>query len=115
LRITVYDAETRSQIATDQNRAALWSVDLAGANPSQPVELRFGPGQPADPGQPGIHTILGKGSFVHSRTYGPQEPTLNGDWTARLPAALNQGRPQWPRVQKLLMQFHWAGMRDIRD
>ena len=52
LWITVYHAETRSHIATDQNRAALWSVELAGANPSQPVELRFGPDQPADPGQP---------------------------------------------------------------
>lgn len=46
--ITVYDAQTRSQIRTDQNRAALRSpFELADVATDAPAELWFGPRAPA--------------------------------------------------------------------
>ncbi len=79
--ITVYDAETRSQIATDQNRAALRSLfELADVDPDRPVELRFGPDRGDGFEGRWIQTIPGKGWFVYFRIYGPQGPAFNGDW-----------------------------------
>jgi hypothetical protein len=45
--ITVYDAETRSQIQTDQNKAALRSLfELADLDTSQAADLHFAPRSP---------------------------------------------------------------------
>ena len=42
--LTVYDARTRSEIRTEQNKAALRSMfELADTPTEQPVELHFGP------------------------------------------------------------------------
>lgn len=78
--VTVYDSETRSQIKTDQGKAALRSLfelkDASGAS----ADLLFGPQAPA--GQEGrwIKTIPGKGWFVYFRIYGPEVAAFDGSW-----------------------------------
>ncbi len=78
--VTVYDAETRSQIATDQGKAALRSLfelkDVSGAS----ADLHFGPEPPT--GQQGrwIRTIPAKGWFVYFRIYGPEAAAFDGSW-----------------------------------
>ena len=81
--ITVYDAETRSQIQTDQNKAALRSLfELADLDTSHAADLHFAPEAPADDdAKPRwIKTIPGKGWFVYFRIYGPDEPAFDGSW-----------------------------------
>ena len=79
--VTVYDAVTRSQVATDQGYAALRSMfelkDLAG-KPS--VDLYFGPTAPAGKEGQWIKTLPGKGWFVYMRIYGPGEAAFDGSW-----------------------------------
>ena len=78
--MTVYDTDTRSQIQTDQKKAALRSLfelkDASGAS----ADLHFGPNAPK--GQEGrwIKTIPGKGWFVYFRIYGPEAPAFDGTW-----------------------------------
>ena len=78
--VTVYDAETRSEIATDQGHAALRSLfelqDATGAN----ATLAFGPNAPADADKQWIKTIPGKGWFVYFRIYGPEAAAFDGTW-----------------------------------
>src|SRR5215813_351990 len=78
--VTVYDAQTRSQIQTDQDRAALRSMfelkDQTGAT----VDLYFGPKAPVGHKGEWIKTIPGKGWFVYFRIYGPQQPAFDGNW-----------------------------------
>jgi hypothetical protein len=79
--LTVYDAETRSQIATDQNKAALRSlVELSSARGLVPIDLHFGPN--AQRGHEGrwIKTIPGKGWFAYLRLYGPEPAAFDGRW-----------------------------------
>lgn len=81
--LTVYDAETRSQIRTDQNQAALRSLfELADADTDAPVDLYFGPDAPEGEAAKGrwIKTIPGKGWFVYFRIYGPEQPAFDGSW-----------------------------------
>lgn len=79
--VTVYDAETRSQIQTDQDHAALRSLfelrDLPGEGTAT---LRFGPEPPTDDAGHWIRTIPGRGWFVYFRVYGPQTPVFDGSW-----------------------------------
>jgi hypothetical protein len=79
--VTVYDAETRSQIQTDQGRAALRSMfelrDQSGANA---VELSFGPNPPKAHAEQWIRTIPGRGWFVYFRVYGPEAAAFDGSW-----------------------------------
>lgn len=78
--VTVYDSETRSQIRTDQNKAALRSMfelkDAAGDT----ADLHFGPDAPAGGNVPWIKTIPGKGWFAYFRIYGPQAAAFDGSW-----------------------------------
>jgi hypothetical protein len=79
--ITVYDAETRSEIATDQNQAAIRSLyELADTQTDQPVVLHFGPEQPDGAEGRWIKTIPGKGWFVYFRIYGPEAAAFGGTW-----------------------------------
>lgn len=79
--VTVYDAETRSQIATDQAKAALRSLfELKDADPTQPVELFFAPEPPQDQQDRWIQTIPGTGWFVYFRIYGPEAAAFDGSW-----------------------------------
>jgi hypothetical protein len=51
--ITVYDAETRSQVQTDQGKAALrWLFELGDKVGSSSLDLYFGPTVPT--GQEGL-------------------------------------------------------------
>ena len=79
--VTVYDADTRSQIQTEQSRAALRSLfelrDLTGES----VDLYFGPKLPkGKPEGRWIRTIPDKGWFTYFRIYGPTKPAFDGSW-----------------------------------
>jgi hypothetical protein len=78
--VTVYDAVTRSEILTNQNKAALRSLfelkDAAGDF----IDLYFGPTPPADAQDRWIQTIAGKGWFVYFRVYGPEAAAFDGSW-----------------------------------
>lgn len=79
--VTAYDAESRSQIATDQGKAALRTLfELKDAPKTGTVDLYFGPKAPA--GQEGrwIKTIPKKGWFTYFRIYGPDAPAFDGTW-----------------------------------
>lgn len=79
--VTVYDAETRSQVQTDQGYAALRSMfELKDFAKDPSVDLYFGPTAPAGKEKQWIKTIPGKGWFVYIRVYGPGETAFNGSW-----------------------------------
>jgi hypothetical protein len=79
--VTAYDAQTRSEVQTDQGKAALRSLfELKDVTGSEPVDLYFGPTAPA--GQEGrwIKTVPGRGWFAYIRIYGPDMPAFDGSW-----------------------------------
>jgi hypothetical protein len=79
--VTAYDAETRSQVQTDQGKAALRSLfELKDATSSPSVDLYFGPTAPD--GQEGrwIKTTPGKGWFAYMRIYGPEQAAFDKSW-----------------------------------
>jgi len=79
--VTIYDAETRSQVATDQNKAALRSMfELKDKIGGSSVDLYFGPKAPAGKEGQWIKTIPGKGWFAYIRIYGPEAAAFNGSW-----------------------------------
>ncbi len=79
--VTIYDNETRSEIATQQNKAALRSLfdlkELAG-QPS--LDLYFGPQAPEGKESVWIQTLPDKGWFSYFRIYGPESPAFDGTW-----------------------------------
>jgi len=78
---TVYDAYTRSEIATDQERAAVRSLfEKPHANADGSYDLYFGPKAPAGKEGQWVKTIPGKGWFAYFRIYGPQAPAFDGTW-----------------------------------
>jgi hypothetical protein len=79
--VTVYDAETRSQVQTDQGKAALRSMfELKDKAGESTAELHFGPKAPAGHEGQWIKTIPGKGWFVYFRVYGPEQAAFDGTW-----------------------------------
>jgi hypothetical protein len=78
--ITVYDAETRSEIHTEQDRAALRSLFETATPKDHAVQLYFGPKEPDGKGGQWVETIPGKGWFVYLRVYGPKEAAFDGSW-----------------------------------
>lgn len=79
--VTIYDALTRSQIATDQNKAALRSLfELKDKIGGQSVDLYFGPKAPAGKEGQWIKTIPGRGWFTYFRIYGPEAAAFNATW-----------------------------------
>lgn len=78
--VTVYDAQTRSQIQTDQERAALRSLFELKELSGDSVDLWFGPKAPKGQEDRWIKTTKGKGWFVYFRIYGPQQPAFHGSW-----------------------------------
>jgi hypothetical protein len=79
--VTIYDATTRSEIKTAQDKAALRSMfELKDTGDAKSIDLYFGPKAPS--GQEGrwIQTIPGKGWFTYFRIYGPQGPAFDGTW-----------------------------------
>jgi hypothetical protein len=68
--VTVYDSGTRSQIQTDQHKAALRSlVELKDVATSGTADLYFGPNAPAGQESRWIKTNPGNGWFVYFRLY----------------------------------------------
>jgi hypothetical protein len=79
--VTVYDTESRSQILTDQKKAALRSLfELKEVSSDAPAELYFGPNAPKGKEGVWIKTIPGKGWFVYFRIYGPEQAAFDGSW-----------------------------------
>ena len=78
--VTVYDIDTRSQIRTAQNKAALRSLFELKSLSAQTADLHFGPTAPAGKEDRWIRTIPGKGWFAYFRIYGPEEPAFDGSW-----------------------------------
>jgi hypothetical protein len=81
--LTVYDARTRSEIRTKQDKAAIRSMfELAGLAAEEPVRLHFGPGPRPDgvDDRRWIQTLPGVGWFVYFRIYGPEGPAFDGSW-----------------------------------
>jgi hypothetical protein len=78
---TVYDVDTRSMIATDQDKAVLSSLFTKfQPNPDGSIDIYFGPKAPAGKEDQWIKTIPGKGFFVFFRIYGPEAPAFDGTW-----------------------------------
>ena len=79
--VTVYDADSRSQIDTDQGKAALRSLfELKDRVGRGPAHLYFGPNAPPGKEVPWIKTIPGKGWFAYLRLYGPLARAFDGSW-----------------------------------
>jgi hypothetical protein len=79
--VTVYAAATRSQVKTDQNKAALRSMfELNDVTGSAPVDLYFGPKAPAGQDNRWIKTEPGKGWFAYIRIYGPEQAAFDKSW-----------------------------------
>ena len=82
--VTIYDAATRSEIQTDQDRAALRSlVELTPekiGHDAGSVDLHFGPVAPKGREGRWIKTIPGRGWFAYFRIYGPSEAAFDGSW-----------------------------------
>ena len=79
--VTAYDAETRSQVQTDQEKAALRSMfELKDAGSSPVVDLYFGPSSPAGRETRWIKTSPGKGWFAYLRIYGPEQAAFDKSW-----------------------------------
>lgn len=79
--VTVYDTQTRSEVQTDQNKAALRSLfELKEVSGNQPLDLYFGPQAPAGKETHWIKTTPGRGWFTYFRIYGPEGPAFDGTW-----------------------------------
>jgi hypothetical protein len=79
--LTIYDPDTRSEIVTDQGKAALRSLfELKGKIGSNSVDLYFGPNAPSGHEGEWIKTNPGKGWFTYFRIYGPEAPAFDGSW-----------------------------------
>ncbi len=79
--VTVYDAATRSEIKTAQDKAALRSLfELKDLGDVKSVDLYFGPKSPAGQEDRWIQTTPGKGWFSYFRIYGPGEAAFDGIW-----------------------------------
>ena len=79
--VTVYDAQTRSEVQTAQDKAALRSLfELKGVSSSAPTELWFGPTAPPGKQDRWIQTIPGRGWFAYFRIYGPEGAAFDGTW-----------------------------------
>lgn len=82
--VTVYNATTRSEIQTDQDRAALRSLieltpEKVGKGAKE-VDLYFGPKAPDGKEERWIKTTTGKGWFTYFRIYGPEKAAFDGSW-----------------------------------
>jgi hypothetical protein len=79
--VTVYDAQTRSEVQTDQDKAALRSMfELKDVSKTEPTTLYFGPTAPTGQENRWIKTVPGRGWFAYIRIYGPEEAAFNKTW-----------------------------------
>lgn len=78
--VTLYDPETRSEIVTDQGKAALRSLYELEGTTGDAVDLYFAPAAPAGHEERWLQTLPGKGWFVYFRIYGPEAAAFDGSW-----------------------------------
>lgn len=80
--ITAYDARTRSELRSPQNRPTLRSLyELADVDTTAPLTLYFGPTPPPNtPTDRWIQTVPDTGWFTYFRIYGPDGPAFDGSW-----------------------------------
>lgn len=78
--ITIYDVFSRSEIATDQNKAALRSLFELKDKTGSSIDLYFAPTPPQGKEDVWIKTIPNKGWFAYFRIYGPEAPAFDGSW-----------------------------------
>jgi hypothetical protein len=79
--VTLYDAATRSQVQTSQNKAALRSLfELKDKAGEKPLDLYFGPKAPPGKEDLWIQTVPGRGWFAYFRIFGPLKPAFDGAW-----------------------------------
>jgi hypothetical protein len=79
--VTAYDAQTRSEVQTEQDKAALRSMfELKDVSKTEPTELYFGPNPPAGHEGQWIRTAPGRGWFAYMRIYGPEQAAFDGSW-----------------------------------
>jgi len=79
--VTVYDPLDRSEIATEQGKAALRSLfELKDIPATGTVDLFFGPTPPKGQEARWIRTIAGRGWFTYFRIYGPEGPAFDRSW-----------------------------------
>jgi hypothetical protein len=79
--LTIYDPDTRSEIVTDQGKAALRSLfELKGKTGNSSIDLYFGPTVPSGHESEWIKTSPRKGWFTYFRIYGPDAPAFDGSW-----------------------------------
>jgi len=78
--LTVYDNQSRSEIDTDQGKAALRSMFELKDKTGSAVDLFFGPKAPAGHENEWIKTIPQKGWFTYFRIYGPEKSAFDGAW-----------------------------------
>jgi hypothetical protein len=79
--VTVYDAHTRSQVQTPQNKAVLGSLQQTfEPDADGSVDLYFGPKVPGGREKQWIRTAPGTGFFLYFRIYGPEAASLDGSW-----------------------------------
>jgi len=79
--VTLYDAQTRSQVQTDQDKAALRSLfELKDLADGSSVDLYFGPNQPEGAENRWIKTTPERGWFAYIRIYGPEASAFDGSW-----------------------------------
>lgn len=79
--VTLYDSATRSQVQTDQDKAALRSLfELKDVDKTKPLTLYFGPNAPKGNEAKWIKTSPGKGWFAYIRIYGPEAAAFDKSW-----------------------------------
>jgi hypothetical protein len=78
--VTVYDPASRSEIKTDQGKAALRSLFELKGKTGSTADLYFGPKAPVGHEGEWIKTIPGKGWFTYFRIYGPEASAFDGTW-----------------------------------
>lgn len=79
--VTVYDAATRSEIKTAQDKAALRSLfELKELGDVKSVDLYFGPKAPPGQERRWIQTTPGKAWFTYFRIYGPEQAAFDSSW-----------------------------------
>jgi hypothetical protein len=79
--VTAYDAQTRSQIRTAEDRAVLRSArELRLVGRTKPLELYFGPHAPSRGRHRWVKTVPGRGFFAYLRLHGPEDDAFGESW-----------------------------------
>jgi hypothetical protein len=79
--VTVYDAQTRSQLQTSNPYPTLGSqTEGVKKNDDGSYEIWFGPEAPKGKESNWLETVPGKGWFTILRLYGPEEPWFDKSW-----------------------------------